>query len=184
MKFWHICAAALAVAVGAGLLLGRKKEAEPPPVDGGVRKRIDTGAPKVIRSAEITQFHCAFSAADRCRGDTPLAGGIFTLHAEERAAQLHIRGRSEIVGEYSFCPEEAFFRRLQQVVSQYDFAQYNGVFYTVSGLPPDLGMKLRIRYASGESICASNNQSTFLPLEAMQELVALFQDEINKSGGI
>lgn len=184
MKHWYVGAALLALAAGVGILLYRKKAPEQPPEDGGVRHRVDTGAPRVIRSAEITQFSCEFSATDRCLGDTPIAGGIFTLRADREKGLIQIRGRSEIAGEYVFCPEDAFFRQLQQTVTRYDFAQYNGQFYTVSGLPPDLGMKLQIRYASGEAIHASNNQSTFLPLEAMEELVALFQKEINKSGGI
>jgi len=184
MKHWYVGAALLALATGVGILLCRKRTAEEPPIDGGIRHQVDTGAPKVIRATEITEFSCEFSTTDRCLEDTPIAGGIFTLFADKVKGQLQIRGRSEIAGEYAFCPEERFFRQLQELVSRYDLAQYNGQFYTVSGLPPDLGMKLRICYVSGEAIHASNNQSTFLPLEAMEELIALFQTEINKSGGI
>lgn len=184
MKYWYVGAALLALAAGAVLLVGCKKTPQEPPVDGGVRHQVDTGAPKVIRSAEITEFSCKFSTTDRLLEDTPIAGGIFTLYADAEEGCLRVRGRQEIAGEHTFCPDEAFFRQLQQIVAGYDMAQYNGQFYTVSGLPPDLGMKLQIRYASGETISASDNQSTFLPLEAMQELVALFENTIDNTGGI
>lgn len=155
-----------------------------PPIDGGVRHRVDADAPKVIQSVEIIEFFCEFSTTDRCLTDTPIAGGIFTLRAGNKQGQLRIHGRDEIAGEWRFHPEESFFRQLQGIVSRYDFAQYNGQYYTVSGLPPGYGMKLKILYASGESICASNNQSTFLPLEAMQDLAFLFENQIKKSGGM
>lgn len=154
--------------------LCRKAEDEPPE-DGGVRHRVDTDAPKVIHSTEMTAFFCKFSTTDRCVEDTPIAGGLFTLRAEGEEGLLRIRGRSALVGDWHFCPDEAFFRQLHALVCRYDLAQYNGQYYTVSGLPPNYGMRLQIRYASGESVSASNNQSTFLPLEAMQDFVDAFR---------
>lgn len=171
--------------IAAILRLLRPEAASPePPIDGGVRHWVNTDAPKVIQSGEIAEFFCQFSTTDRCLTDTPIAGGIFTLRAGKEQGHLQIHGRQEIAGEWHFRPKESFFRQLQEIVSRYDFAQYNGQFYTVSGLPPGYGMKLEIRYASGESIRASNNQSTFLPLEAMQDLAALFENQIRKSGGM
>ena len=74
-----------------------------------------------------------------------------------------------------------YFDELQQIVEKYDLAQYNGQFYTVSGLPPDYGVKLEILYDSGEKIRCSNNQSCFLSIEVMEELVSLFypNDSVN-----
>ena len=43
------------------------------------------------------------------------------------------------------------------------------------------GVSLQIVYASGERISASNNQDCFLPLEAMEELEALFRQQLPKS---
>ena len=182
MKYWYVGAALVALAAGAVLLLGGRKTSGDPPVDGGIRHRVDTDAPKVILSGEITEFSCKFSTTDRCVEDTPIAGGIFTLYAGEKTGCLQIRGRDEIAGEWTFSTDETFFRQLQEIVTRYDLAQYNGQYYTVSGLPPDLGMQLQIRYASEESISASNNQSTFLPPEAMEDLVTLFRSKINRSG--
>lgn len=184
MKYWYVGAALPVLAAGAIVLLKRKKASEDPPEDGGVRHRVDTHAPKVIISKEIIEFSCKFSTTDRCIEDTPIAGGIFTLYANKEKGHFEICGRDAIAGKQSFCPDETFFRQLQEIVTRHHLAQYNGQFYTVSGLPPDLGMQLQICYASKESISAANNQSAFLPIEAMEDLVALFKNTIYKSGGI
>lgn len=145
--------------------------------DGGTRHYIDTDAPKVIDSTEITFFHCKFSTFDIPLIDSTIAGNIIILHAEGSGGSYCLRNRSEVNSEGSFIPDTAFFGHLQQLVSRYDLAQHNGQHYTVSGLPPDFGIDLEIRYASGERIRSSNNQSCFLSLEAMEELVALFQQQ-------
>lgn len=67
---------------------------------------------------------------------------------------------------------------LQKVVAEYDLAQYNGYSYRVSGLPEGYGACLEVEYASGEHIYASDNQSCFLSIDAMEALEALFYAEI------
>ena len=64
--------------------------------------------------------------------------------------------------------------RLQEIVSAYDFAQYNGYYHSVSGLPDMYGETLDVVYASGERLHVYDNQSGFLPYEAIIELVMLF----------
>ena len=143
-------------------------------IDGGVRHSEDTGAPKTIYSTKIISFHCEFSTTDLMMDSSPIAGRYHTLHAESSGANYEARGGGTVYNEREFTPDEAFFDALQKIVAKYDFAQYNGQYYTVSGLPPDHGAKLNIQYDSGESIQCSNNQSCFIPLEAMEELVSLF----------
>ena len=60
------------------------------------------------------------------------------------------------------------------IVSKYDFAQYNGYSSRVSGLPAMYGAKLDIRYKSDESIYAYDNQNCFISLDAIKEMVSLF----------
>ena len=143
-------------------------------IDGGVQHSEDTGAPKTIYSTKIISFHCEFSTTDLMMDSSPIAGRYHTLHAESSGANYEARGGGTVYNEREFTPDEAFFDALQKIVAKYDFAQYNGQYYTVSGLPPDHGAKLNIQYVSGESIQCSNNQSCFIPLEAMEELVSLF----------
>lgn len=175
MRCWPIVVGALALATTAGILLSHREPESTDEIDGGVRHYVDTEAPKKIQSTEIAFFHCEFSTTDLCLEDSHIAGHMITLHAAGDGGYCKLEGRSE--SEESFSPNEGFFRQLQQIVSRYDLAQYNGTHYTVSGLPPNIGMDLEVRYASGEYIRASNNQSCFLPLEAMEELVSLFQEQ-------
>ena len=143
-------------------------------IDGGVQHSEDTGAPKTISSTKIISFHCEFSTTDLMMDSSPIAGRYHTLYAESSGATYEARGGGTVYDKREFTPDEAFFDALQQIVAKYDFAQYNGQYYTVSGLPPDYGAKLNIQYDSGESIQCSNNQSCFIPLEAMEEIVSLF----------
>ena len=143
-------------------------------IDGGVQHSVDTGALKTIYSTKIISFHCEFSTTDLMMDSSPIAGRYHTLHAESSGANYEARGGGTVYDEREFKPDEAFFDALQKIVAKYDFAQYNGQYYTVSGLPPDHGAKLNIQYDSGESIQCSNNQSCFIPLEAMEEIVNLF----------
>ena len=146
-------------------------------IDGGVQHSEDTGAPKTISSTQIISFHCEFSTTDLMMDSSPIAGRYHTLHAESSGANYEARGGGTVYDEREFKPDEAFFDALQKIVAKYDFAQYNGQYYTVSGLPPDHGAKLNIQYDSGESIQCSNNQSCFIPLEAMEEIVSLFNPD-------
>ena len=132
-------------------------------IDGGVQHSEDTGAPKTIYSTKIISFHCEFSTTDLMMDSSPIAGRYHTLHAESSGANYEARGGGTVYDEREFKPDEAFFDALQKIVAKYDFAQYNGQYYTVSGLPPDHGAKLNIQYDSGESIQCSNNQSCFIP---------------------
>ena len=143
-------------------------------IDGGVQHSEDTGAPKTISSTQIISFHCVFSTTDLMMDSSPIAGRYHTLHADSSGANYEARGGGTVYDEREFTPDEAFFDALQQIIAKYDFAQHNGQYYTVSGLPPDHGAKLNIQYDSGESIQCSNNQSCFIPLEAMEEIVSLF----------
>lgn len=155
-------------------LIPKKQPKDTTDIDGGVRHYENTNAPKTITSTQIVYFSCEFSTTNLAPDSSPVAGRYYTLYAAQDGGSYEARGGGDIYGERKFTPDVAFYAALQQIVAQYDFAQHNGQFYTVSGLPPDLGAKLEIQYASGESICSSNNQSCFLPLEAMEKLVELF----------
>lgn len=149
-------------------------DTETEPIDGGTRHYVDTDAPKTIESTQITSFACEFSTTDLMMNSSPIAGRYYTLYAAADGGSYEARGGGDVYGKRTFEPDAAFWGALQQIVSQYDLAQHNGQFYTVAGLPPDHGAKLDILFDSGERICASNNQSSFIPLEAMEKLVNLF----------
>ena len=170
---WFILALAV---MGILLLPGCSKcfQRDTENIDGGQTHYVNENAPKVVESEEITFFSCEFSTTNVPLNESPVSGRYYTLYAGENRGSFEARGGGDVYAVRSFVPDTAFFAQLQQIVAKYDLAQYNGEFYTVAGLPPDLGAKLNIRYVSDEQICASNNQSCFLPLEAIEELVYLF----------
>lgn len=178
-----IALALSAMAAVAGILLLTPKKKERDQIDGGVRRLEDTNAPKVINSEDITSFFCRLSTMDICMEDSPVAGEVYTFKADAEGAWCKRRNRPDESDGKCFLPDKSFFVSLRQIVSEYDLARYNGIHYSVSGLPPDYGADLKIEYASGEYISATNNQNSFLPLGAAEKLVTLFKQYYENSGG-
>ena len=146
--------------------------------DGGVQKRIDKNAPKSIVSENIITFECVFSTV-ALADEIPMEYGVYTLSARLRdgavRGEYKMRTRHGAGEQFLFRKSHSFMRKLQHVVKTYDFAKYNGIEYSVSGLPDMYGARMHVVYASGESIYASDNQNNFLPVEAMQCLLEVFK---------
>lgn len=142
--------------------------------DGGVRDNTNYDAPKTIGSTQIVSFNCWFSTLD-ANGWDEIGNHIYQLWANlENGA---VKGTYHVLdtGEKRvFRADHSFMNTLQCIVNKYDIVRYNGMSYKVEGLPGDYGIHLNVRYASGESIYAYNNQDNFLTEEAIQELVKLF----------
>ena len=149
-------------------------------IDGGV-KTYNSGeaSPKVIESTEIVSFECEFSLiAAVLEEESELDGRNYKLSAvlEDGAVKSKFKWRDRAGGgeEHDFSADASFMTSLQELVSKYNFAQYNGYISKVSGLPDMYGAKIDIAYASGESIYAHNNQDCFIPFETIEELIELF----------
>lgn len=145
-------------------------------IDGGVRINNDVDAPKTINSTKIVSFSCEFSTLDLLE-QSPLGNDVYDLQAQLSDGTVMGSYESYQVEKQQFEADEAFMEQLQQIVTRYDLAQYNGKDYKVSGLPDRFGARLHIIYESEEQIYASNNQDCFLPLAAMEELQALFFEQ-------
>lgn len=155
-------------------------------IDGGV-KTYNSGedSPKVIESTEIVSFECEFSLiAAVLEEESELAGRIYTLDADMDNGAVKCKidwyGRESSSVPREFTADASFMKKLQGIVEKYDFAQHNGYESVVSGLPHMYGAKLDIRYASGESIYAYDNQDCFISFDAMKELVELFNIKENE----
>ena len=151
-------------------------------IDGGV-KTYNSGedSPKVIESTEIISFEFEVSLYNIVvEEESELVGRNYKLSAvlEDEAVKSKIkwRDRAGAGEEHDFTADTSFMTSLQELVSKYNFAQYNGYISKVSGLPDMYGAKLDINYASGESIYAHNNQDCFIPFEAIEELVEIFEE--------
>jgi len=145
-------------------------------VDGGVIIENSIDAPKVIESTEITEFYCECSTLAMAT-DLPLSGYVFTLEAAVNGdvvtGTFSTRGRE--AEDFSFETDIGFMEALQDIVAEYDLPQHNGHSYRVSGLPDQYGAVLSVKYASEESIYASDNQDNFLSMEAVEALIDLFR---------
>ena len=148
--------------------------------DGGVtRQSTGKDAPKTIKSDEIVSFSCELSfIASVFEEENELEGRVYKLSAVSEGdtvkAKIDWRDRYGDEDKAEFTTDISFMKELQDIVSRYGFAQHNGYSYYVSGLPDMYGECIDIKYASGESIYAEDNQSGFLPQDAVTELIDLF----------
>ena len=127
-------------------------EPEPEPIDGGTTVHTDANAPKVIESKDITGFDVDLFLSNRWRGDEEHffsfriqdVGGVLTASEEESGA--------------SFPADKALLTALQEIIDEYDLAQFNGIYEVTAGLPPECQPRtLRVEYASGEILTFTEN---------------------------
>ena len=170
----------LAVTAITGVILGfcrhsRKQNSDN--IDGGVVKRYWSDAPKVIASNEITEFHSVISLISAYHADE-VGHRVYRLDAVIDNGSVLVRydwyDRQGDSDKAEYKTDADFMVRLQEIVSTYDFAQYNGYYHSVSGLPDMYGEVLDITYVGGEQIHVYDNQDGFLPFEAEKALILLF----------
>lgn len=152
--------------------------------DGSREDHSNPNAVKTIESTEIISFYCHFSVLDLMdRGDLG-SFDYYTMKAMKKEDGIvecfyypaYRHGAKDLA--YDFETDASFMERLQQIVSDYDLAQYNGMDIAVSALPDRYGVDLNIGYSSGEVIKAYNNQDNFLSVDAMLALKTLFSIEV------
>lgn|GEM_PF-898980 len=144
-----------------------------PLAPGGTTDGSDPNAPKTIESTEITSFECTASLFSLLTKSPLLVSPRYEFSAKREGDRAVCTCVSKD-GEREFIEEAEFLDRLQAIVADYDLASYNGIYRWTHGLPDDFGASLRVEYASGERISATNNQDMFLPIAALEELAELF----------
>ena len=156
-------------------------------IDGGVVTRNSgEDSPKVIESTQIISFDCEFSfLATVFDEESELAGKVYKMSAVQKDDQVNVNinwhDRAGNGNQSEFETDSSFLVQLQKIVSKYDLAKHNGYTHHVSGLPEMYGEHIDIKYASGESIYAHDNQDGFLPLDAMVELIDAFGEKSNEN---
>lgn len=159
---------------------GDKKTDDPwidPP--GSSYDYTDPDAPKTIESKEIISFEYEFPAADlneQKDRDIPYEICTFTLTRETDNAICagHSSGYADEVFDFEFSVPLSTLDDLQVIVDRHDLAQVNGIDKGIQGIPPFYATHLSVKYASGESIYASDNSAHVLPLDATAELYDFF----------
>ena len=150
---------------------------------GGTDAYQEKNAPKTITSDEMTLFDVssAFTtlvvdAEDRLdyvsAFAAPCAGGTFVL----------LEKRMLFSDNVSTCEwalvKENVFPKLTALVRERDIARNNGYHSRTHGLPQDFGGSIDIRYASGEQISISDNQSPILGYDAGLEIAGIFGEAL------
>jgi len=149
-------------------------------IDGGVVTRNSgEDSPKVIESKDIISFNSEFSFISTVFDEeSELEGKVYKMSAvladNTVKGKINWRGRNGTGDIAEFETDSSFMAKLQEIVSKYDLAKHNGYIHHVSGLPDMYGEHIDIKYASGESIYAHDNQDGFLPMNAMMELIDVF----------
>ena len=145
--------------------------------DGGVIDRSTEDVPKKIASEKIVSFRCVYSRLADVDCDAS-ACCVYDFRAElldgivRCSVQWYDRQGSG--DDFAFERDPSFLTLLQQVVADYEFCTYNGLYHAVSGLPDMYGADLSVVYASGETIDAYDNETCFLPSDAAEALSDLF----------
>lgn len=164
-----------------------KKDIEVEMEEDGYREdSTNSDAPKTITSTEITFFDCNFSTAPYEEGDTELEYDSYRFSAVLKDNM--VLGSFRATSQYGdgvqeeFEADITFMEDLQKIVSKHNLAENNGLYVEVKGLPDMYGADLRVDYASGESISAYDNESSFLSIAAMEAIEELFRGQLGSGG--
>ena len=151
--------------------------------DGGIVKKVNVDAPKIIMSTQIVIFECKFSTFAFLDSDEEIGNRVYILEArlenEFVNGRYRHRSRFENNVDVKFKAEQSFMERLQRIIEEHNLAKDNGVCVEVKGLPDMYGAKLRVDYESGERIYTSNNQDNFLSVSAMKAMLRLFRTQLS-----
>lgn len=149
-------------------------------IDGGVTKETVTNAPKHIKSTLIIRVTIEMSTVADGE-ENEYSGYVYNLNAalENGAVKgcYKCRDRYGSAVEQRFRASVKFMSDLYRIVNEYDLARYNGERCFVAGLPDNYGATIDIMFASGERLYASDNETNFIPGNAVKEIVKLFQNK-------
>ena len=159
---------------------GRREE--PVEMCGGTTSSYDKKAPKRIKSGEMIFFSAtsALGYGDAAPdGREPIAYvSAFAAPAAEGTFLYLSTGdsfrRRDGKSETWALVREDVFSSLVALVREHDLAKNNGYHSTTHGLPENFGGDVDIRYASGERISFSNNQTPVLSLRCGEAIADLF----------
>ena len=145
-----------------------------PPVCGGTEDNTDPSAPKTVASTQIQSFSFTTSLLNYTLSEiSPLIPPRYEFSAVREGDGVKCTC-ARFGEERMFTAKAGFLDELQSIITRYSFAAQNGLSRYTNGLPDDFGGTLKVEYVSGECIYASDNQSPFLPVEAVEALARLF----------
>ena len=127
------------------------------------RRIVDHGAqaPKKIQSTTISRFSWeenGRTAFEITRKETHAACSV----------RFRLQGNRPETRDQFQAPLSAL-DALQNLIDRHQLVKNNGFSEHVSGLPPAYGGALSVKYASGETLRISSNQSLPIPIEAVDD---------------
>ncbi len=156
---------------------------------GGTDAYQDTKAPTTIKSKEMVLFEAA-SALGRDvssgRGVEEAMDFVSAFAAPSSPGtflflETGCRHRRDDGPELSWALiREDLFPELTDLVADLGLAKKNGFHSTTHGLPKNFGGSVSIKYASGEKISFSNNQSPILSFDAGKRIADLFREAMSR----
>lgn len=135
---------------------------------GGSYDYSNPKAPKTIVSTEITSFEYTFVTDvlnQWYSRNIPYRRCTFSLVREEDGARCIGSGYSDSDAsfDFAFLAPLAALDDLQALVHEHNLAQVNGINKGAIAIPEEfLATRLKVRYASGETISASDNSGPIL----------------------
>jgi|GEM_PF-767527 len=171
-----------------GIVILKKTE---PGMCGGTDASQDTKAPKEILSDDMILFDVTSALS---RGYIPSEGKRYSVeklgYVSAFAAPAgngtflfletgdSFQKRAPKARSWAYVKEDVF-PSLVRFVRDRDIAKSNGFHSTTHGLPENFGGSVDIRYASGEKISFSNNQTSIISYDAGAEIAKLFAKAMN-----
>ncbi len=156
------------------------------PVCGGSTDSYDTSAPKTIQSDDMVFFDVTTKMPDRGIDPDhnrmmPDPIGYFSAFAAPAGKNFFVlleTGRYGRRGEDRKCDwafvKTSLFPELTAIVKEFGVAKGNGVCHKTHGLPENFGGDADIRFASGEKIYFSDNQSPILGTDVSLRIIEAF----------
>lgn len=161
-------------------LLGgcNKPEFVDPALCGARHDYSDVNAKKEIDSHDIEDFECEFSYYGEIFERRNYY--VFSMKKSEdnKKAEVSVK-RIEGYGEdyqNSFTTDVSKLGDLEKLIREAGLSKLNGEMFKTDGLPPNIGYKLSVLYASQEKIIAYDNSSNRLPDDAQEKLITFFEE--------
>ncbi len=158
---------------------------------GGTKATMDTKAPKIISSSEITVFSISSSFAGFGTVGTvkpeetigyvyahavPSAGGTFLYLVTKKGMGMY--GSDDVWSGWALIKND-IMPSLSDFTNEYELSKNNGFHSFTNGLPQNFGGNIEIIYADGEQISISNNQSPVFSMQAAVKIAKIFRDAMD-----
>ena len=147
---------------------------------GGTDATLDKSAPKEIKSNDMVFFSVSskLNTWGENGDDAELIDSIsaFAVKATQGSFLLFESSDYYRKNQKFFCTliKDDIFPSLDKAVKEHDLAKQNGFHSKTHGLPENFGGDVLIKYASGEEIDFSDNQTPVIPYKAGLDFAEIF----------